>query len=152
MSLDSELLSKGCGYCCGICTCNFAVKSWIQTGCSEIYLITRWNTIFGVVFSRSMSTQLLGVICHTKEVMFMCIMKCSCINISIYLTENNEEDNKQKDDEDDKNKPRLLRSKRNRRERRSTGIIYYDEVCNTGIRTLMKVIYLIYIFMCICTK
>ena len=82
----------------------------------------------------------------------MCIMKYSCINISIYFTENNEEDNKQKDDEDDKNKPRLLRSKRNRRERRSTGIIYYDEVCNTGIRTLMKVIYLIYIFMCICTK
>ena len=82
----------------------------------------------------------------------MCIMKYSCINISIYFTENNEEDNKQKDDEDDKNKPRLLRSKRNRRERRSTGIIYYDEVNNPGIQTLMKVFYLIYIFMCICTK
>lgn len=40
-----------------------------------------------------------------------------------------DEDNKNKEEEDnDKNKPRLLRSRRNRRERRSTGVIYYDEV------------------------
>lgn len=33
-----------------------------------------------------------------------------------------------KSDDKDKNTPRMLRSRKNRKERRSTGVIHYDEV------------------------